>query len=200
MHCYASTSQVDGGWGLWRGSTQQHTLWEGYFILPYVGNCYCTFAHLWTAPVEGGWIIALFKSPIMSHLSGRSRVVPKVPRHHLSCSSRFLAYQSAIRTIGYALHGSPALRYECAAWKIYYSKRSKAILRFNWDFSSSSLLWSSTRSWPKNISTMMLFWMLLLGSILIEWLFWMSWTVIKTDVNMVSFMPVTRSECLICQI
>lgn len=111
MHCYASTSQVDGGWGLWRGSTQQHTLWEGYFILPYVGNCYCTFAHLWTAPVEGGWIIALFKSPIMSHLSGRSRVVPKVPRHHLSCSSRFLAYQSAIRTIGYALHRSPALPY-----------------------------------------------------------------------------------------
>ena len=58
-----------------------------------------TFAHLCSAdlmkestPVEGNWIIAL-------------------PRHHLSCSSRFLAYQSAIHTIGYALHGSPALPY-----------------------------------------------------------------------------------------
>ena len=40
-----------------------------------IGNCYCTFAHLCstdlleeTAPVEGSWIIALFKSPITSHL------------------------------------------------------------------------------------------------------------------------------------
>jgi len=30
------------------------------------------------------------------------------------------------------------------------SERSKAILGFNWDFSSSSSLSSSTRSWPKN--------------------------------------------------
>ena len=61
-----------GGWGLFDPSSMP---FEKGISFSLIGNCYCTFADLCstdflkeTAPVEGNWIIALFKSLITSHL------------------------------------------------------------------------------------------------------------------------------------
>ena len=139
----------------------------------------------------------------MSHL----RVDPgwclyRVPRHHLSCSSRFLAYQSAIRTIRYALHRSPALpslvsrpfiNYEWPGYEATALPYVTSVQHGGFIIPSEARLYSGSIEIcvviivvvvNSDISTMMIFWMLLIGSILIEWPFWTPWTVIKTDVHM----------------